>query len=305
MDKEVDAAVLAVINEKRLLGDKRTPVEIIAKMGVFDARQQASESAWLATGDNVIATIWAEFVSVGAGGRWFFLESLDAQQRLGGGGERSALQVQRAKDRFKLLKRSLDAGQSFRAVLQTNRVAIADLETDKAAKVSMRVPDEEEWHVASWDADLKVAVLVRGPRGWLPSEEDMKAARTRGSLPPPAPVVTSGPLSKDDVQAAAMAHLIKHFSSYGYKAEDVASQGLGYAIEVSDKKGNTLLKLAVKGTARGVPSFQLDSVERAAAKRGDPWRLGVVMDIGGPAAQHKIFKPTEIDSAPGLEPLLS
>ena len=38
MDKEVDPAVLAVINEKRLLGDKRTPVEIIAKMGVFDAR---------------------------------------------------------------------------------------------------------------------------------------------------------------------------------------------------------------------------------------------------------------------------
>ena len=72
MEKEVDAAVLAVINEKRLLGDKRTPVEIIAKMGVFDARQKASDHAWLATGDSVIATVWAEFVSIGAAGHWFW-----------------------------------------------------------------------------------------------------------------------------------------------------------------------------------------------------------------------------------------
>ena len=102
MDKEVDPAVLAVINEKRLTGEKRTPVEIIARMGVFDARQQASENAWLATGDNVIATLWAEFVSIGAGGRWFYLESLDVQRRVGGG-DRSSLQVQRAKNRLDLL----------------------------------------------------------------------------------------------------------------------------------------------------------------------------------------------------------
>ena len=35
-------------------------------------------------------------------------------------------------------------GLTLRAVLQTNRVAIADLETDKAAKVSVRVQDEQE-----------------------------------------------------------------------------------------------------------------------------------------------------------------
>jgi len=303
MDKEVNPAVLAVINEKRLLGEKRTPVEIIAKMGVFDARQKASDQAWLATGDNVIATIWAEFVSVGAGGRWFYLESLDAQHRLRGG-ERSALQIQRAKDRLALLKRSLDSGSGLRAVLQTNRIAIADLETDKAAKVSTRVPDDQEWHIASWDAEQKIAVLVRGPRGWLPTEQDIETARALGSVPAVVPQVPAGQVSPEEVQAAAMDHLTRHFAGYGYKTEDVSSQKLGYDIEVSDKKGNTLLKLAVKGTSPGMTSFQLTGEERASAKRGDPWRLAVVSDVPGPAAQHKLYKAAEIDSAPGLEPLL-
>jgi hypothetical protein len=302
MDKEVDPAVLAVLNEKRLRGEKRTPVDIIARMGVFDARQQASESAWLATGDNVIATIWAEFVSVAAGGRWFYLESLDAGRRIGGG-ERSALQIQRAKNRLNLLKRALDAGQAFRVVLQTNRVAILDLENDRAAKVSTRVPDDEEWHVAAWDADQGMAVLVRGPRGWLPTEEDMQAARARGGVPAAVLEGPSGQASREEVQAAAMDYLTRHFAGYGYKTENVAGQKLGYDIEVSDKKGATLLKLAVKGTAAGMTGFQLTAEERACAKRGDPWRLAVVTDAPGPAAQHKLYKPAEIDSAPGLEPL--
>ncbi|MDB5828714.1 MAG: hypothetical protein JWQ73_2934 [Variovorax sp.] len=302
MDKEVDPAVLAVINEKRLLGEKRTPVEIIARMGVFEARDKAGDHAWLATGDNVIATIWAELVSIGAGGRWFYLESLDAQHRLGGG-ERSAQQIQRAKDRLALLKRSLDAGQGVRAVLQTNRIAIADLETDKAAKVSTRVPDEQEWHVASWDADSKVAVLVRGARGWLPTEEELQAARARGGVPPAPVEVPVVQMSREALQAAALDYLTRHFAGYGYKPENTAGQNVGYDIEVKDKKGATLLKLAVKGTAAGMTRFQLTSEERACAKTTEQWRLVVVTDVPGPAAAHKLYKPTEIDSAPGLEAL--
>lgn len=301
MEKEVDATVLAVINEKRLMGDKRTPVEIIARMGVFDAREKASDQAWLATGGNVIATVWAEYISIAADGRWFCLESLDTQRRIDGG-ERSALQIQRGKDRVALLKKSLDTAQALRVVLQTNRVAIASLETDKAAKVSVRVPDDQEWHVANWDPELKVAILVRGARGWLPNADDLVEARARGSVPAPKPEVVLVHSSKEEVQAAALAYLTKHFAGYGYKPEHVSSQNLGYDIEVSDKKGNTLLRIAVKGTAPGVPSFRLTGEERASAIRGDPWRLAVVMDAVGPAAQHKIFKASEIDSAPGLEP---
>lgn len=303
MDKEVDPAVLAVINEKRLMGDKRTPVEIIAKMGVFDARQKASDQAWLATGDSVIATIWAEFVSIGATGRWFCLESLDAQHRPGGG-ERTALHMQRAKDRIQLLKRARDAGQGFRAVLQTNRVAIAGLETDKAAKVSMRVPDDQEWHVASWDAERKVAVLLRGAADWEPTEADIAAAWARGSVPAAAPVAALGDVSPESVRAAAIDYLTRHFGGYGYKANLVSDPELGYDIEVADKKGATLLKLCVKGTAGSVGGFRLSPQERAGAQRGDPWRLAVVNDAIGPAAQHKLYKPSEINQAPGLEPEL-
>jgi hypothetical protein len=303
MDKEVVPAVLAVINEKRLLGDKRTPVEIIAKMGVFDARQQAAESAWLATGDNIIATVWAEFVSIGDGGRWFCLESLDTLQRLGGG-ERTEVQTRRAKDRVGLLKRAYDRDQGLRVVLQTNRVAIADLETDKAAKVSVRVADDQEWHVAAWDAEEKLAVLVRGQRGWQPGEQEVEAARARGGMPRRRRDDAAAQASQDDVQAAAVAYLTKHFSGYGYRTEDVGAQRLGHDLQVSDKKGNTLLKLAVKGTVPGRTGFRLTAEERAAAAKGDPWRLVVVTEATGAAAAHKLYKPAEIDKAPGLEPLL-
>lgn len=301
MEKEVESAVLAVINEKRLTGEKRTPVEIIARMGVFDARDKASEYAWLATGGHVIATIWAELVSIGTGGQWFYLEPLESHLRLDGS-ERSAQQAQRAKDRLQILKRAFDADQSVRAVLQTNRVAIAGLEADKMAKVSTRVPDDQEWHVASWDADLKVAALVRGARGWVPSADDLAAAKARGGVPaaPPAAPVAHG--SRDEVQAAALDYLTRHFAGYGYKPENVVSQQLGHDIEVTDKKGATLLKLAVKGVGSGVSGFRLSGEEREAAKRGDPWRLAVVTDPMSPAAQHKLYKPSEIESASGLEP---
>jgi hypothetical protein len=166
--------------------------------------------------------------------------------------------------------------------------------------VSTRVPDDEEWHVGTWDADQGIAVLVRGPRGWLPTEEDMQAARARGGVPAAA---RTGQASREEVQAAAMDYLTRHFAGYGYKTENVADQKLGYDIEVSDKKGATLLKLAVKGTGAGMTGFQLTAEERACAKQGDPWRLAVVTDAPGPAAQHKLYKPAEIDGAPGLEPL--
>ena len=304
MDKEVDPRVLAVIDEMRLSGPRLTPVEIVAKMGVFDARDKPFEHAWLATGDNVIATIWAEYVSVGAGGRWFCLESLDTQHRAGGGA-RSPHQVQRAKDRLALLKRTVDAGQGFRAVLQTNRVLIAELESNKGAKVSTRVRDEHEWHVATWEPEQKLAVLVRGPRGWVPDEADMQAARARGSVPDvsePAAAVVAG-ASREEVQAAAMGYVMRHFKGYGYNAEDVTAQNLGYDIEVSNAKGATLLRVAVKGTSAGVPGFRLTDDERACSTREPLWRLLVVADALGPVAQHKIYKPSEMEQAPGFETL--
>ncbi|WP_341890364.1 DUF3883 domain-containing protein [Variovorax sp. YR752] len=302
MDKEVDPSVLAAIDEMRLSGPRLTPVEIVAKMGVFDARDKPFEHAWLATGDNVIATIWGEYVSVAAGGRWFYLESLDAQRRPGGG-VRSAQQAQRAKDRLALLKRTFDAGQGFRAVLQTNRVAIAELESNKSAKVSTRVRDDADWHVASWEPEQQLAVLVRGARGWVPTEADITAAKARGGVAPDeeADAAPAGPTTPDALQAAAMAYVMGHFKGYGYNAEDVTSKALGYDIEVSNAKGAMLLKVVVKGTAAALPTFALTPDESLCAVREPLWRLLVVADAGTATAAHKIYKPTEVDQAPGFQ----
>jgi hypothetical protein len=304
MDKEVEPHVLAVIDEMRLKGPRLTPVEIVAKMGVFDARDKPFDHAWMATGDNVIATIWGEFVSVGSGGRWFCIESLDTQHRVGGG-PRNAQQVQRAKDRLALLKRTFDAGQGFRAVLQTNRIAIAELESNKDAKVSTRVRDDDEWHVATWEPEKKFAVLVRGSRGWVPTEADLQAAKARGSVPKvaePAAAAATGQASPEEVHAAAIEYVTKHFTGYGYKAENVVAQNIGFDLEVSNAKGQTLLRVVVKGTAPGVPSFKLTKDESACSVREPLWRLLVVTDAGSGVAQHKIYKPNEISSAPGYDP---
>lgn len=307
MENEVDPQVLAVINEKRLSGPRLTPVEIVAKMGVFDAREKPFDQAWMASGDNVIATIWGEWVNVGANGRWFYLESLDTQLRAGGG-PRSAHQVQRAKDRLALLKRTFDAGQGFRAVLQTNRIAIGEVESNKDAKVSTRVRDDDEWHVAQWDAEQKLAVLVRGPRGWAPTDAEVQAAMARSSLAvvaeaaaaaaaaPPAPQATP-----EEVQAAAVEYVTKHFTGYGYKAENVSAKNIGFDLEVSNAKGQILLRVVVRGTAPGVGGYTLSKAEQLCAVGEPLWRLLVVTDAGSSIAQHKIFKPGEISSAPGYQ----
>ena len=303
MDKEVGSAVLAFIDEKRLMADRRTPADVIARLGVADARKKAFDMAWLAAGDKVIIPIWAELVCVSADGHWFCHESLDTHFRAGDGAERSEAQMQRAVERARSLKRTLDAGQAFRAVLQTNRVAIAERETDRAANISTRVADDEEWHVAGWDVDRNAALLVRGLRGWLPTEDDLQAARTRAGVPAPAASDSSAVASPEDVRAAAMDHLTRHFAGYGYPTQRVESHALGHDIGVSDKKGNTLLQLAVRGTTAGMDRLNmLTAEERAAALRGGPWRLAVVTDATGKVPQHKLYKPDEIDQVPGLDP---
>jgi hypothetical protein len=148
-------------------------------------------------------------------------------------------------------------------------------------------------------------VLVRGPRGWVPTEADLQAAKARGSVPKvaePAAAVATGQASPEEVHAAAIEYVTKHFTGYGYKAENVIAQNIGFDLEVSNAKGQTLLRVVVKGTAPGVPSFKLSSEESACSVREPLWRLLVVTDAGSGVAQHKIYKPTEISSAPGYDP---
>jgi hypothetical protein len=304
MDNEVDPRVRQIIDEKRLSGPRLSPVEIVAKMGVFDARDKPYEHAWLATGDSVIATIWAEYVRVGSAGRWFYLESLNTALRAGGGARPPNL-VQRAKDRVALLKRTYDAGQGFRALLQTNRVPIAELESNRKAKISTRVRDDEEWHVATWSPEEQFAILVRGPRGWTPTDAELQEAMAHANLPvsssSASALVAASEGQGDSLQSAAMDYVVRHFSSYGYKADVVSGRGLGYDIEVADKKGTTLLRVAVRGTSTATPGFQLADDERSCSAREKLWRLLVVTDPLSGAAQHKIYRSSEVPQAPGFQ----
>ena len=292
MESEVQPKVLAVIEEKRLSGPRLNPADIISKMGVFEAREKSFEYAWLASGDGVIAALWGENIRVGANGRWFYLESLNSVVGPGGD-DRNASQIERAEFRLGLLKRSFDSNLPFRAVLQTCRLAIEEVERNRNAKISTRVRDDEEWHVASWQPEDQVAVLVRGSRGWTPSADELKGARQ--SLLPPGGQALAASLSADvDVDSAAKAYVLKHFSSYGYQAEDVSSQDLGYDIEVRDKKGATLLRVCVRGSSVGTPRRALTPIEEASCKREKLWRLIVVADPLSNVAQHKIYKASEI-----------
>jgi hypothetical protein len=300
MDKEAAPEVLAALDEKRLSGAPLAPAEVLARMGVADARKKAFETIWLAAGDLVVAGLWAEQVCVGADGRWFCLETLDPQRRPDGSGPRAASQVQRAKDRLGLLKKAFDGGQTFRAVLQTNRIAIAEIESNRSAKLSIRVRDDEEWHVASWEPLKKLAVLVRGARGWLPSEADLQAAKRRLGMQDEAPAAAADG-SPEGLRAAALAYVTRHFTGYGYGAGNVAGQALGYDIEVTDKKGETLLKVAVKGAVSAQPGVQLTDEERLGSVREPLWRLLLVSDPGTPMAQHKIYKASELPQVPGIE----
>jgi hypothetical protein len=139
----------------------------------------------------------------------------------------------------------------------------------------------------------------------VPTEADLQAAKARGSVPKvaePAAAAATGQASPEEVHAAAIEYVTKHFTGYGYKAENVVAQNIGFDLEVSNAKGQTLLRVVVKGTAPGVPSFKLTKDESACSVREPLWRLLVVTDAGSGVAQHKIYKPNEISSAPGYDP---
>ncbi|WP_210398649.1 hypothetical protein, partial [Neisseria sp. HMSC066B07] len=86
---------------------------------------------------------------------------------------------------------------------------------------------------------------VRGPRGWVPSEAEVQAARERGNVPQKlsaaAKAADDDKATPEAVQAAALEYVVKHFTGYGYKAENMS--GKGFDLEVSNAKGQTLLRV--------------------------------------------------------------
>jgi hypothetical protein len=332
MDNEVSSLVYDFVDAKRLSGPRLNPTELVERMGVRNARDEPYEYAWLAAGDSVIATLWAEFIRVHPGtGHWYYVESLDTQHRLGGG-ERDENQKQRATRRLTLLKKCFESKRSFRGVLQINRVPIAELERNRSAKVAVRVKDDTEWFVASWEPAVQRAVLVRGSASWAPSAEDLERLGTPGPgspratasagaadkdhepLPPATPKEVEQPdgaprlvfpdqALRDRLEAAAMEHMTREFESQRMTVKDVSDRNLGYDLEVTDEQGACLHKVEVKGTSALTPCFFLTRNERACARRESTWLLAVVIDALV-EAKHRVYTPQDMEQSFEFEALV-
>lgn len=326
MQNEVNPVVFKVIDDIRANSAKLGITAVIQRMGVREASERRADYVWPLPGGGYLLTIWSEFVHVHANGRWFYVETLDTKTRLGGGA-RSHLQQMRAKARVAALRQMHGSHQDCAAVLQINRVPIAELEQNKNAEVGVRVKDPERWHVARWDAERDRAILVRSDGDWAPTDaevdERLAPRRMVGVLnvqvqepdvlpdqpgperPPPEPPPPPDPgiwfpdqAHRDAVEAAAMAHMTTMYRRRGLVVHDVSKDNLGYDLRVEDVVGATLHLVEVKGTSMLAAGFFISRNERRCAEREPAWCLAVVTNA--------LLTPTErIYSTSEMEELFS
>lgn len=331
MQNEVNPVVFKVVDDIRMNSPKLGITEVIKRMGVRDASERRADYVWQLSGGGYLLTIWSEFVHVHANGRWFYVETLDTKTRLGGGA-RSHLQQMRAEARVEALRQMHASQQDCAAVLQINRVPIAELEQNKNAEVGVRVKDPERWHVAQWDADRGRAVLVRGGGDWAPTdaEVDEHLARRRmdgvlnvqvrggeassdssPSDPPSQPPVSPpqprlwfpDQAHRDAVEAAAMAHMTAFYEAQGLVVHDVSDKNLGYDLRVEDAAQTPLHLVEVKGTSAREEGFYISRNERRCANTDPAWRLAIVTSaLTEP--EERIYTASEMEKRFGFEPLV-
>ncbi|MDP3799800.1 MAG: DUF3883 domain-containing protein [Polaromonas sp.] len=324
MENEVDPRVFTEVERLRLSQPPRSVTEVIERMGVPEAWRHRFDYAWRLTGGVLLVTIWAEFVQVHSNGRWFYVEPLDTRTRLGGGA-RTDDQRKRAEFRVDSLHRIQAKGQTCLAVLQTNKVPIAQLEQNENAKVGIRVKDNEQWHVARWDAARGRAILVRGPAGWVPTDAEVDEHLERrpmdGSFatppmqppalptPPPAPPAPDPKIGfpnqahRDAVEAAAMKHMVAFYEAQKLVVHDVSKDNLGYDLRVEDVDGMPAYLVEVKGTSMLAEGFFISRNERRCSEREPAWLLAVVINALA-APTERIFNVAEMEQLFSFEPLV-
>lgn len=329
MQNEVNPVVFKVVDDIRASSPKLGITEVIQRMGVGEASEHRADYVWTLPGGGYLLTIWSEFVHVHANGRWFYVETLDTKTRLGGGA-RSPLQQQRAEARVAALLQMHGRPQDCAAVLQINRVPIAELEQNKNAEVGVRVKDRERWHVARWDADRDRAILVRGAAGWAPTDaevdEHLARRRMHGVLnvqvvnapsdppaspeparpPPPAPpeprLWFTDQVHRDAVEAASMAHMTVFYEAQGLVVHDVSDDNLGYDLRVEDTDGMPLHLVEVKGSSMPAEGFFISRNERRCAARERTWYLAIVTSaLTAPA--ERVYSGSEMEELFSFEPL--
>ncbi|MBS0437094.1 MAG: DUF3883 domain-containing protein [Proteobacteria bacterium] len=330
MQNEVNPVVFKVVDDIRANSPKLGITEVIKRMGVREASERRADYVWQLPGGGFLLTIWSEFVHVHANGRWFYVETLDTKTRLGGGA-RSHVQQVRAEARVTALRQMHGRSQDCAAVLQINRVPIAELEQNKNAEVGIRVKDPERWHVARWDAGRDRAILVRGATGWAPSdaEVDEHLARRRmdGVLnvqvqdsgatadsppaepPSPSPSPTEPRLwfpdqeHRDAVEAASMAHMTAFYKAQGLVVHDVSDKCLGYDLRVEDAGATPRYLVEVKGTSMPTEGFFISRNERRCAEREPAWCLAIVTNALT-VPSERIYSAADMEELFGFEPLV-
>lgn len=322
MRNEVRPEVLRFIDERYLTAGSLGANDVLRKLGIriigkMDPEQ--FEYAWKLPGGGYLVTIWSEDVKVHPDKHWFYVDTLDTVHRRGGG-EREEDQQRRAERRIRFLRELYQSKGEFIGLLQINRIPIEQLEQQNlSAKVSMRVKDIEQWHVASWDEARQRAVLVRGPRGWVPSHEEVEAVLA----PSPASTAWTGAPAKpppehpeeqprvwfpdqehrDRVEAASISHVKDHYRKLGLKVEDVSPQNLGYDLVVSDQAGHPMQRIEVKGTSMDTQGFFLTRNEFKQGHALPTWRLAIVTSaLTQP--QLDVLTVQEMDTRFGFEPLV-
>lgn len=316
MYNEVNSNVFEVIERIRLSAPKLGITEVIEKLGVRDVKYTDAkyEYAWRLPAGGHVITIWTEDVRVHpVTGRWFYVDTLDTVHRRGGG-ERAPKQQARAVNRLETLQELHQAKGDTIAVLQINQLSIQELEQNENARISIRVKDDERWHVARWDEERQRAVLVRGSRGWVPTVEDIDGApatsegdgeeeEAQDAASGAREVVFPDQAHRDLVEAAAVEEVTGYFRRHGFKVNDVSTQNRGYDLEVVDQAGGAVLHVEVKGTSIGAPSFFLTRNEFKCSQTLGTWRLAIVTSaLSQPAL--RVLTAQEMDDEFGFEPLV-
>jgi hypothetical protein len=197
-------------------------------------------------------------------------------------------------------------------LLQTNELSIEQLEQNENASIHWRVKDSDHWHVASWDEERQRAILVRGPRGWVPSLEDIDG--TQPAKPSDDPEVLAVDSTdqiqlrfpdqehRDRVEEAAMKKVTKEYEGQGFTVQDVSPDDLGYDLEVQDGTGKPVFHVEVKGTSSETLGFFLTRNEFKRALVLDSWRLAIVTSA---LSQPRMLVLTarEMQEGFGFEPL--
>jgi hypothetical protein len=323
MDSEVDPQVMHVINEDLLNRGRQNIYEVLARLGVRDAKAKLFDYVWEVPGGAPIFTVWAEFVYFHPGaGRMFYVESLEETTLLMGGGAMDQGQLGRTRERRRLLTK-VKGGDPFIVVLQTNERSIPELLRNVTAKPRLRIKDSN-WHIARWDGPRGRAILVRGEKGWSPTDDEVDEYAAQRSftsavtgLKPESPVQLAADVEADlgpslwfpdqahreRVESAAVIHMQSHYRALGLSAESVEDRKLGYDLDVKDGAGVSVHRVEVKGTAGADTAFFLTRRERACSESEPRWLLAVVSDaLGSP--RHSVYSALEMEAAFAFDPLV-